>query len=61
MYLGHNSSYPIHCQGTIQIILHIWDEKSIEDVLFLPRLIFFISVNQVINARFTFIFFQLIV
>ncbi len=61
MYLGDNSSYPIQCKGTIQTILPIGDEKSIQDVLILPRLIFFlISVNQAINARFTFIFFQFI-
>jgi len=62
MYLSDNSSYPIHCQGTIQTILSIGNEKSIENVLFIPRLIYFyISINQAINARFTFIFFQLII
>ncbi len=30
MYLGDNSSYPIHCQGTIQTILPIGDEIQLK-------------------------------
>jgi hypothetical protein len=46
MYLGDNSSYPIHCQGKIQTLLPIGDEKSIENVLFLPRLDFLKNISQ---------------
>jgi hypothetical protein len=45
MYVGDNSSYPTHYQRTIQTILLIRDEKSIEDVFFLPRLNF-LYINQ---------------
>jgi hypothetical protein len=57
LYLGENSSYPIHNQRTIQIVLPTREEKSIEDVLFVLGLKkILISISASTNVRFTFIF-----